>query len=158
MFNQELIAAKVAARNAGKILMKYYKSEDNEVKMKGIDNPVTIADNEADKYLSEFLIGEFPDDGWLSEETVDTKKRLSKNRVWIVDPLDGTKEFIEGIPHFSVSIVHRNLLVFTGFASSTHCVVSALRFFRSCVPRNSQSIFHAQSQILLDFHSYLANF
>ena len=104
MFNEELIAAKVAARNAGKILMKYYKSEDNEVKMKGIDNPVTIADNEADKYLSEFLIGEFPDDGWLSEETVDTKERLSKNRVWIVDPLDGTKEFIEGIPHFSVSI------------------------------------------------------
>ena len=104
MFNEELIAAKVAARNAGKILMKYYKSEDNEVKMKGIDNPVTIADNEADKYLFEFLIGEFPDDGWLSEETVDTEERLSKNRVWIVDPLDGTKEFIEGIPHFSVSI------------------------------------------------------
>ena len=104
MFNEELIAAKVAARNAGKILMKYYKSEDNEVKMKGIDNPVTIADNEADKYLSEFLIGEFPDDGWLSEETVDTEERLSKDRVWIVDPLDGTKEFIEGIPHFSVSI------------------------------------------------------
>ena len=38
MFNEELIAAKVAARNAGKILMKYYKSEDNEVKMKGIGN------------------------------------------------------------------------------------------------------------------------
>ena len=51
MFNEELIAAKVAARNAGKILMKYYKSEDNEVKMKGIGNPVTIADNEADKYF-----------------------------------------------------------------------------------------------------------
>ena len=104
MFNEELIAAKVAARNAGKILMKYYKSEDNKVKMKGIDNPVTIADNEADEYLSDFLIGEFPNDGWLSEETVDTEERLSKDRVWIVDPLDGTKEFIEGIPHFSVSI------------------------------------------------------
>ena len=59
MFNEELIAAKVAARNAGKILMKYYKSEDNEVKMKGIDNPVTVADKEADKYLSDFLIGEY---------------------------------------------------------------------------------------------------
>ena len=104
MFNEELIAAKVAARNAGKILMKYYKSEDNKVKMKGIDNPVTIADNEADEFLSDFLMGEFPNDGWLSEETVDTKERLSMNRVWIVDPLDGTKEFIEGIPHFSVSI------------------------------------------------------
>ena len=54
MFNEELIAAKVAARNAGKILMKYYKSEDNQVEMKGVDNPVSIADKEADKYLSDF--------------------------------------------------------------------------------------------------------
>lgn len=104
MFNEELIAAKVAARNAGKILIKYFKSEDNEVKMKGINNPVTVADKEADKYLYDFLMGEFPYDGWLSEETVDTQERLNKNRVWIVDPLDGTKEFILGIPHFSVSI------------------------------------------------------
>ena len=104
MFNEELIAAKVAARNAGKILIKYFKSEDNEVKMKGINNPVTVADKEADKYLYDFLMGEFPYDGWLSEETVDTQESLNKNRVWIVDPLDGTKEFILGIPHFSVSI------------------------------------------------------
>ena len=72
--------------------------------MKGINNPVTVADKEADKYLYDFLMGEFPYDGWLSEETVDTQERLNKNRVWIVDPLDGTKEFILGIPHFSVSI------------------------------------------------------
>ena len=104
MYNEELISAKVAARNAGKILMKYYQSDNKEVKMKGVDNPVTIADNEADQYLYDFLTGEFPNDGWLSEETVDTDERLNKDRVWIVDPLDGTKEFIEGIPHFSVSI------------------------------------------------------
>ena len=104
MYNEELISAKVAARNAGKILMKYYQSDNKEVKMKGVDNPVTIADNEADQYLCDFLTGEFPNDGWLSEETVDTDERLNKDRVWIVDPLDGTKEFIEGIPHFSVSI------------------------------------------------------
>ena len=104
MYNEELISAKVAARNAGKILMKYYQSDNKGVKMKGVDNPVTIADNEADQYLCDFLMGEFPYDGWLSEETVDTQERLNKNRVWIVDPLDGTKEFILGIPHFSVSI------------------------------------------------------
>ena len=104
MYNEELISAKVAARNAGKILMKYYQSDKNEVKMKGVDNPVTIADNEADQYLCNFLMGEFPNDGWLSEETVDTEERLNRDRVWIVDPLDGTKEFIEGIPHFAVSI------------------------------------------------------
>lgn len=104
MFNEELISAKVAARNAGKILMKYYESSDKEIKMKGANNPVTVADQEADKYLFNFLTNEFPEYGWLSEETLDTQERLEKNRVWVVDPLDGTKEFIEGVPHFSVSI------------------------------------------------------
>jgi myo-inositol-1(or 4)-monophosphatase len=104
MFNEELIAGKVAARNAGKILMKHFSASDKKVKYKSLNNPVTIADHEADQYLSEFIGGEFPNDGWLSEETVDTKERLEKSRVWIVDPLDGTKEFIEGISHFSISI------------------------------------------------------
>ncbi len=104
MFNEELIAAKVASRNAGKILMDIYLKDEKEIELKGIDNPVTIADKKADKYLYNFISGEFPDYGWLSEETVDTKERLSKDRVWIVDPLDGTKEFIEGVPHFAVSI------------------------------------------------------
>jgi len=50
------------------------------------------------------LTSEFPDDGWLSEETEDTPDRLSKRRVWIVDPLDGTREFINCRPEFAVSI------------------------------------------------------
>ena len=45
-----------------------------------------------------------PDYGWLSEETIDSTSRLSKERVWIVDPLDGTKEFIEGVSQFVVSV------------------------------------------------------
>ena len=49
-------------------------------------------------------MGSYPEYGWLSEETVDSKERLKKERVWVVDPLDGTKEFIEGVPHFVVSI------------------------------------------------------
>lgn len=104
MFNEELIVGKVAARNAGKILMKYFSNSNKQVQYKSLNNPVTIADYEADQYLSDFIGGEFPNDGWLSEETVDTDERLNKSRVWIVDPLDGTKEFIEGVPHFSVSI------------------------------------------------------
>ncbi len=111
MFNEELIAAKVAARNAGKILMKYYKSEDNEVKMKGIDNPVTIADNEADKYLSEFLIGEFPDDGWLSEETVDTEERLSKIEFGLLIPWM--------VPKNLLRVFHISLLVLPWFMMDT---------------------------------------
>ena len=52
-----------------------------------------------------------PEFGWLSEETVDSPERLEKEYVWIVDPLDGTKEFIEGVPHFvvSVGLVHNHV-------------------------------------------------
>jgi len=104
MFNEELISAKVAARNAGKILMNHYKLSNKAVKMKGLDNPVTIADYKADKYLFNFLISKLPDDGWLSEETVDTYERLDKTRVWIVDPLDGTSDFIDKTGEFTVMI------------------------------------------------------
>ena len=104
MFNEELIAAKVAARNAGKILIKYLNVDDQNIEYKSEDSPVTIADHKADRYLSNFIGGEFPHDGWLSEETVDTKERLDKKRTWIIDPLDGTKEYIKKLPEFSISI------------------------------------------------------
>ena len=65
---------------------------------------MTSADLEADAALREHLSGAFPDYGWLSEETADNPARLSRRRVWIVDPLDGTKEFIKGIPEFVVAI------------------------------------------------------
>jgi len=92
-----------AAHKAGKILLKYYKN-DYEIQEKSYHNPVTTADHEADAFLKDFLMKATPSFGWLSEETVDSDHRLSKEYVWIVDPLDGTKEFIEGVPHFVVSI------------------------------------------------------
>ncbi len=99
----ELNIAKEAALDAGGIIMSYYKAE-YEIKEKGYHNPVTTADHEADSRLKEILIGAYPNYGWLSEETVDSPARLQMERVWVVDPLDGTKEFIEGIPNFVVSI------------------------------------------------------
>jgi len=92
-----------ASLKAGKIIMQYY-CDDYEIKEKGYHNPVTTADNEADSYLKSTLMSARPQYGWLSEETVDSKNRLNKEKVWIVDPLDGTKEFIEGVPQFVVSI------------------------------------------------------
>ena len=92
-----------ASIKAGEIIMQYYR-DDYEVKEKGYHNPVTTADNEADYFLKSELTSARPDYGWLSEETVDSKDRLNKERVWIVDPLDGTKEFIEGVPQFVVSV------------------------------------------------------
>ena len=92
-----------AARKAGDILLKYYKNA-YEITDKGYHNPVTTADHETDAFLKEFLMAATPDFGWLSEETVDSSHRLDKEYVWIVDPLDGTKEFIEGVPNFVTSI------------------------------------------------------
>jgi myo-inositol-1(or 4)-monophosphatase len=92
-----------AIKEAGEIILKYYNSEF-EVKQKGIGNPVTEADLETDTFLKEYLMRQYPDYGWLSEETRDSPERLEKERVWVVDPLDGTKEFIEGVPNFAISI------------------------------------------------------
>ena len=108
--NSHLNLAKQAVIEAGNLILNYYKS-DFEIQDKGYHNPVTTADHEADALLKEILLGETPDYGWLSEETVDSLARLKNDKVWVVDPLDGTKEFIEGIPHFVVSVA----LVENGF-------------------------------------------
>jgi myo-inositol-1(or 4)-monophosphatase len=65
-------------------------------------DPVTAADKTVDAVLREHLLRD--GEGWLSEESVDDFTRLSKNRVWVVDPLDGTREFVAGIPEFCVSV------------------------------------------------------
>jgi myo-inositol-1(or 4)-monophosphatase len=92
-----------AARAAGAIIRTIHAT-DYTVDYKGKDSPVTIADREANQKIHEILQGEFPEYGWLSEETADSPARLSCQRVWVVDPLDGTKEFIQKIPEFAVSI------------------------------------------------------
>ncbi len=65
-------------------------------------DPVTEADRAVDTALRKELLRD--NEGWLSEETVDDLSRLTKRRVWVVDPLDGTREFVSGIPEFCVSI------------------------------------------------------
>ena len=90
-------------RAAGTAIMQYYKSSF-DVSDKSPDNPVTDADFAADNLLKEQLLARLPEAGWLSEETVDRPERLMHKLVWVVDPLDGTKEFIMGIPEFAVSV------------------------------------------------------
>ena len=63
-----------------------------------------MCSSDLDSFLKNTLLDARPDYGWLSEETIDSTSRLSKERVWIVDPLDGTKEFIEGVSQFVVSV------------------------------------------------------
>jgi len=65
-------------------------------------DPVTEADRAADAILRKELLRE--GEGWLSEESVDDLSRLQKSRVWVVDPLDGTREFVAGIPEYCISV------------------------------------------------------
>jgi myo-inositol-1(or 4)-monophosphatase len=65
-------------------------------------SPVTEADRSVNRALHAFLVRE--GEGWLSEEDIDDLERLKKERVWIVDPLDGTREFIAGVPEWCISV------------------------------------------------------
>jgi myo-inositol-1(or 4)-monophosphatase len=73
------------------------------VRQKGDHGPVTEADQAADRMLRRELLG-LEACGWLSEETADDRSRLELRRVWVVDPLDGTKEFVRGVPEYSVAV------------------------------------------------------
>jgi myo-inositol-1(or 4)-monophosphatase len=106
-YQKEIEIAIESAKKAGEILMKYFNEKNFSIKYKsksGKGSPVTDADIKSNEIIKETLLSNFPDDGWLSEETVDDKTRFSKERLWIVDPLDGTNDFIKGIPEFSISI------------------------------------------------------
>lgn len=100
---RELEITKTIAREAGRILMEIY-SGDHGVEWKGYDDPVTAADHAANQFIVAELKRYFPDDGILSEEATDDPSRLHKSRVWLVDPMDGTKQFIERIGEFAVMI------------------------------------------------------
>lgn len=100
---KELEIAIQAAKEAGEIVMRYYRNSYN-IHEKSPDNPVTTADLMANHQIREIIYHTFSDDGWLSEETEDSPDRLAKSRVWVVDPIDGTEEFIAGIPEFAISI------------------------------------------------------
>jgi myo-inositol-1(or 4)-monophosphatase len=99
----ELEFAIDAVRRAGALIRSFFGGS-YELRAKGENNPVTSADLAADALLRESFGRRFPDDGWLSEETADSSERLARRRVWVVDPLDGTKEFIQHIPEFCVCI------------------------------------------------------
>ena len=102
-YERELEAALEAARKAGAILRRHYAG-DRKSWEKSEDNPVTLADLESDRAIATVLRAAFPDDAILSEETKSDPARTRQSRVWIVDPMDGTKEFTQKIPEFAASI------------------------------------------------------
>jgi myo-inositol-1(or 4)-monophosphatase len=100
-----LKCAKEAAKIGGEIIRKYFFEGRSELEMKGISDWVTEADRVSEKKIKKFLLENFPAD-FLGEEFGEEKsqKKYEKKMRWIVDPLDGTKNFTKKIAYFCVSI------------------------------------------------------
>ncbi len=101
---EERFAAELA-RRAGEVILRWYaRGDDVGLEWKGRNDPVTAADKEANTLIVEALQREFPDDAILAEESADDRTRLGRPRLWLVDPLDGTKEFVARNGEFVIMI------------------------------------------------------
>jgi 3'(2'), 5'-bisphosphate nucleotidase len=101
--SQELKRATELALAAGAILLEHERA-GVEVEFKGPDDPVTRADREASVLIVDGLTEAFPHDAVMSEEAEDDRARLACERVWIVDPMDGTREFLRKNGEYAVMI------------------------------------------------------
>ncbi|MCV3271231.1 inositol monophosphatase family protein [Roseobacter sinensis] len=102
-----------AARRAGRALVKDFREVENlQVSMKGAGDFVSRADLNAETLIKEDLMGARPTYGWLGEEGGGAEGQ-DPTRRWIVDPLDGTTNFLHGLPHWAVSIAleHKGQIV-----------------------------------------------
>lgn len=118
-YQHELSVALELAREAGAAILDLYEGPlDIEQKASADDRePVTQADRLANEIIVVRLRREFPEDGILAEESIDTSHRLDKSRVWMIDPLDGTTGFIDGNGDFAVQI---------GLAENGECVLGVV--------------------------------
>ncbi len=101
--DEDLALATEAAIEAGKLTLEYF-GKPLEITEKSKNNPVTEADFAADKLINEILKSSRPEYGWLSEESIDDGSRLIAKKTWVIDPIDGTRAFIKGLPHYAISI------------------------------------------------------
>jgi 3'(2'), 5'-bisphosphate nucleotidase len=130
--NHELEVAIDLARTAGAAILAEYKGP-LDIEQKNFDDdsePVTQADRIANELIVTRLQREFPGDGILAEESIDTSRRLDKSRVWMVDPLDGTNGFIAGNGDFAVQIglaEHGEPIVAVVYQPSTGVLYRAIR-------------------------------
>lgn len=91
-----------AVRDAGGIAMRYFRNGLKHWE-KAPGDPVSEADHAIDEFLREHLCAARPEYGWLSEETDDDTARLDCERVWVVDPIDGTRAYVQGRAEFTVA-------------------------------------------------------
>jgi histidinol-phosphatase len=100
--NDRLCLAIEAAGGAGRITLEYFRREDLRVERKGDESPVTIADRQAEEYLRQRISQAFPEDAIFGEEMPD--RAGSSGFRWILDPIDGTKSFIHGVPLYGTLV------------------------------------------------------
>ena len=93
-----------AAEAAGKIALKYWKTDVTKYEKDDGSGPVTVADLEINEMLAARFGEARPDYGWLSEESDHDPARLASERVFIIDPIDGTRAFIAGEKGYSVAL------------------------------------------------------
>jgi len=95
------------AKEAGAIAMSFFGQNVKtwtKVSDDKVSSPVSEADLAVNAHLKQALLGAHPDFGWLSEESEDDPARRNKTFVWVVDPIDGTRAFLRGQPHFTICI------------------------------------------------------
>ena len=109
MPERDLALLTEAAREAGRIALRFWRREPKVWDKGGEHGPVTEADLAVNDMLKQMLLSARPDYGWLSEETPDDAARLSCETVFIIDPIDGTRAFIAGEETFahSLAVAHR---------------------------------------------------
>lgn len=101
---EECFAAAIA-RRAGEVVLRWYtRGDDVGLEWKGRGDPVTAADKEANALVVEAIRKEFPGDAILAEESADDLARLGRPRLWLVDPLDGTREFVARNGEFVIMV------------------------------------------------------
>ncbi|MET0626098.1 MAG: 3'(2'),5'-bisphosphate nucleotidase CysQ [Pyrinomonadaceae bacterium] len=103
-FEQELRVGVELARRAGEAALQFYGKPMRVDHKDEFDEPVTQADRTVNELIVGALRERFPEDGILAEESVDTSRRMGRERVWMIDPIDGTKGFIAGTGDFCVQI------------------------------------------------------
>lgn len=103
MYSNELRVAIDAGLLARKAIMDIYE-KDFDVEIKADDSPVTEADKKADAIIKSFILERFPHHAFLTEESEDDKSRLDNDFVWIIDPVDGTKDFVARNGEFTTNI------------------------------------------------------
>lgn len=124
----ELDAAVAAVLAAGAAVREFYDAATAATYEKGDGSPVTDADLAADTIIREILTRRFPVDPILSEEGQDDERRLTSRRCWIVDPVDGTEQFIERTGEFDVLVAFVDAgrpLAVAGYQPTTAILVTA---------------------------------